>query len=81
MIEVIVPWRGGCPHREAAWRWARQRYTWPVVEAPGGDPWIKGAALMPAVESSEAEIIVMADADVWCDELPETVQAVKGGEP
>ena len=25
-VDVIVPFRGGCPHRERAWAWVRRRY-------------------------------------------------------
>lgn len=34
---------------------------------------------MPALERSEAEIVIVADADVWTDGLPEAVAAVKNG--
>lgn len=36
---------------------------------------------MPAIESSDAEVIVVADADVLCDGLPAAVSAVQGGAP
>jgi hypothetical protein len=78
-VEVVVPFRGGCPHREAAWRWCRPRYPWPVTEAIGGDPWVKATVVMPAIAASSAEIIVVADADVWCDGLEAGVRAVRGG--
>jgi hypothetical protein len=80
-VEVVVPLRtNGCPHREAAFRFCRERYTYPVVVvAPGGEPWIKAAAVMPAIEHSRAEVIVLADADVWCDGLDQAVAAVQDG--
>jgi hypothetical protein len=76
-VEVIIPWRGGCPHREAAlvWvleHWARSGYTITIAEAPEGD-WCKAAAVTPAVEASTADLIVIADADVWCDDVPAAV--------
>lgn len=84
-LEVIVPWRAGCPHREAAWRWVRARWSllgWPltIAEAPPG-PWCKAAAVMPAVEASTAELIVMADADVWCDAIVDAVTKIAAGAP
>lgn len=74
-------------HRERAWRHLAHRYAedyaaWRVTlaEAPEG-PWCKAAAVNPAVARSEAEIIIVADADVWCDGLREAVEAVKDGAP
>lgn len=77
-VEVIVPWRPGCPHRQRAWDWVRTAHegNWPVTEAPGPAPWCKAAAVTPAVEASNADIIVIADADVWCDDIPRHVAKV-----
>lgn len=82
-VEVVVPWRAGCPHREAAWAWVRARWDglgWPVTvaEAPPGR-WVKARAVMPAVEASAADVVVVADADVWCDAAPVAVEAVAQG--
>lgn len=84
-VQVVVPFRGGCPHRERAWQWVRERYAtihpdWEVVEAraPEGE-WSKGAAVNPAVEASNAEVVIQADADCWCDRLSEAVAAVEAG--
>lgn len=84
-VQVVVPFRGGCPHRERAWRWVQERYRsihpeWEVVEAPAPEgPWCKGAAINPAVEASEAEIVIQADADCWTDGLADAVAAVEAG--
>lgn len=82
---VIVPWRGGCPHRERAWAWVRARYAeshpeWPVVvvEAPEG-PWVKAAAVMPVLAAYDFDIVIVADADVWVDELGNAVRNVQDG--
>ena len=84
-VEVIVPWRSGCPHRDAAWQWAGAQWasldldlTVTVAEAPPGE-WCKAAAVTPAVRASKASIVVVADADVWCDRIPEAIQAVEDG--
>lgn len=82
-VEVIVPWRPGCPHRAAAWasllpRWAQTGWPVTVAEPPAGE-WIKAAAVNPAVERSGAHVIVVADADVWCDGTAEAVQLVAAG--
>jgi hypothetical protein len=42
--------------------------------------WCKAAAVNPAVAASRAEIIVVADADVWTDGLPAAVAGVREGE-
>jgi hypothetical protein len=87
MVAVVVPFRPGCPHRERAWAWLRQQYAnfhpdFEVIEAraPAGQ-WCKAAALNPAIEATEAEIIVQADADVWPFGLEEAIAAVRAGAP
>jgi hypothetical protein len=87
VVAVVVPFRGGCPHRERAWRWVRERYAgahpdWQVVEAeaPSG-PWNKGEAVNPAVDAVDAAIVVLADADVWTEGLSAAVRAVRAGAP
>jgi hypothetical protein len=85
-VTVVVPWRGGCIHRERAWVWVLARYTethpeWTVVlvEAPAG-PWVKAAAVMPVVTAlDEQAIVIVADADVWCDGLGNAVRNVEDG--
>lgn len=82
-VAVVVPFRGGCPHRERAWRWVREQYAgWDLVEArsPDGE-WCKAAAINPVVAATDAEIVVMADADVWTDGLQAAVDAVDAGAP
>lgn len=86
-VDVIVPWRGGCPHREAAWAWVRARYreTFPgwclrPSSAPPG-PWCKGRAVAHAAASSTADILVVADADVWTPGIGRAVLEVARGAP
>jgi hypothetical protein len=87
-VAVVVPFRGGCPHRESAWAWVRERYAtvhpeWEVIEAcPAQEgEWCKAAAVNPAVAACDAEIVVQADADVWTDGLGEAVTAIRAGAP
>jgi hypothetical protein len=84
-VAVVVPWRGGCPHRQRAWEWVRARYAeqhpgWEIVVGEGGEPWCKAEAIMPVVEATDAEIVVLADADVWCEGLERAVYAIACGE-
>lgn len=80
--DVIIPWKPGCEHRELALAHVARLYPWPVTIASSPDgPWRKAAAVTPAVERSTADIIVVADADVWCTGTAEAVQAVIDGHP
>jgi hypothetical protein len=82
IAEVIIPWRGGCPWRERALEFVRSRYDWPVIIAPAPDgAWCKAAAVTPAVEASCADVLVIADADVFTDGLDAAVEAVADGAP
>ncbi len=79
--EVVIPWRDGCPHREASFAWVKSRledhgYIVLVGEAPPG-PWIKARAVQAA--GSTADVLVIHDADVWCDGLADAVAAVEAG--
>lgn len=79
-VEVLIPFRGGCRWRERALDFVRCRYRWPVTiaSAPAG-PWCKANALMPAVAASCADVLVVADADVFTDGLTDAVDAVHSG--
>ncbi len=57
----------------------RARYSWPVTVADGPDPWVKAEAVNPAVARSRAQIIVLADADVWHSDVAAAVEAVEQG--
>lgn len=77
--EVIIPWRNGCEHRQAALTWILGRWatiTDRVTIAPlEHGPWIKAKAIWPAVLASTADVIVLADADVWNDHIPDAIAA------
>lgn len=72
-VSVLVPWRSGCPHREAAWAWVQQQYAthhpgWEIIPgacAPG--PYNRAEAILNAFETAAGDVLVVADADVWCD--------------
>jgi len=80
-VAVVIPWRDGCPHRRDALRWVTGRWAaehpaWPVVigTCPDG-PWVKAAAVTDAMTHTSAEVVVVTDADVWCDGIPAAVNA------
>ena len=80
-VEIVVPWLAGCRHREDAWRFISARHRHPVRLAPGTLPWVKALAVRPAIETSDAELVVVADADCWTDGLDQALDAVRDGAP
>ncbi len=64
-------------------RYGAEHPGWELVEATGNSAgeWCKGAVVNPAVAAIDAEIVVLADADVWPEGLVEAVDAVRGGAP
>lgn len=83
-MSVVVPWRGGCEHREASWRWLQGYYadvhpTWQIVQGdPPDGPWCKPAAILDGASRADGQVIVVVDADVWCDNIADAVTAVDG---
>lgn len=75
-VDVLVPWLEGDEHRTRALEWISDRYPWPVTLAPSPEPFCKGAALNAAISASSADVIIVADADVWCEGVESAVLAV-----
>lgn len=76
-VSVVVPFRGGCPHRETAWAWVRSKLEalgLEVIEGhcPDG-PWRKAVALADGISRASGGRLVMHDADVLCDGLAEAI--------
>lgn len=84
-VNVVIPWRPGCPHREVAlihvtqW-WAANYPTWPVTIGPWGDEsgsWRKGCAVRAAgLHPGADDVVVVADADVIPVGIGDAVAAV-----
>lgn len=78
-VSVVVPWRPGCPHREAAWAWVRDRYSaahpdWQLIVGQCLEgPFSRSKGIITAAERADADILVVADADVWCDGIGQAV--------
>ncbi len=72
---MIVPFAGTCEHRRRAWDWIRARYahhhpTWSIIiGTAASSQWSKAEAVGDALRRSTADILVIADADVWVDAL------------
>jgi len=83
-VAVVVPWRPD-PHRERLWSFLRPRWDalgYEVVEGscPVDGSWCKAVAVADGIARTQADVIVVADADVWCDGVPAAVNAVNKGE-
>jgi hypothetical protein len=84
-VHVAIPWSGDCPHRVAALSWVADRWAAAghrlTLGIPGVDHWVKALAVRNAIGDSDAEILVVADADVWSDGVPEAIARVQAGAP
>jgi hypothetical protein len=65
-VSVVVPWSPGCPHRERAWAFVRDRYDLEVIEgsSPPG-PYNRAAAILDGAAKATGDLLVIADADVF----------------
>lgn len=80
-VAVVVPCRLEDEHRAAAWSFIRSRYAehhpdWEIVTGTCDGPWIKAHAVADALTKTDAETLLIADADVWCDGLERAVDAL-----
>ena len=87
-VAVVIPWQDtGCEHRAAALAWVTAQYmrthpSWPIVlSAPPLGPWCKAAAVTPAVAAADADIVIVADADVWTTGTAAAVASIEAGAP
>jgi len=83
---VVVPWRP-TPDRTRLWEFLSQRWAaafpdWEVLEAccPDDGPWRKGVAVADGIARASHDVIVVADADVWCDGVAAAAAAVAQGQ-
>lgn len=81
MAAILIPWRPGCPHREAALTWVTGRYTaagYTVhLGSPPPGPWCKAKAIADAFTKTTEDVLVVADADVWTDGLPAAIDGLE----
>lgn len=82
---LVVPLATEDPDRLAAWEYLEGRYhrehpDWLVMigECPPG-AWCKAEAVAEAIRHSRADLLIVADADVWCEQTAEFVQKVEAG--
>lgn len=64
---VLIPHGGICPYRARALAWVVQHYQrhhpWPIHIGTSDEPWSKGAAVADALIQTDADMLVIADAD------------------
>lgn len=81
-IAVVVPHGGDCPHRYLAWGWVRAQFAkhhpgWDVVMGTTDvEGFSRTQAIRDALGRTDADTIIVSDADVWCDGLNEAVSHV-----
>lgn len=80
-VSVLVPARLDRQRRDL-WDFLRPRWEalgYEVVEGSCVGPWCKADAIADALSHATGDILVVADADVWCDGVPEAVARVRAG--
>lgn len=79
-VDVIIPFAGEDVSRKRALEWVVCHCEWRVVLGEG-DPekWCKANAVADALTLSTADVLVIADGDVWTPKVADAVAAVERG--
>jgi len=79
-VAVVFPWRAGCPWRERARQWVQSRYTelhpeWVQVlgSCNPDQPFNRAEAILDGARRVDADVYVVADADVWCPKVGRSI--------
>lgn len=85
-IGVVIPWRPSDRHRERALDWVTRRYehAFPDADIRLGScdpslPFNRAEAILDGAARSDADVLVIADSDSWCDSVNLAVMAVAMG--
>lgn len=84
-VSVLIPFTPGCPHREAAFEWVFRWYSlvlpeWEMILGASPDgPYSRSSAILDAAASATGDVLVVADADVWCDPHAAVLAALGSG--
>lgn len=83
-VQVIVPYKEVDYERARIWayietRWKEEYPDWPIIVGQCEGTWRKAVAIRDGLLKSEADIVVIADADVWCTDMERTVDALRAG--
>lgn len=82
---VLIPFAGDDPDRLLSLAWVTARYESSGYEVSIGygdvERWSKADAVEDALSKASGDLLIVADADVWCEELPLSIEAVDQGAP
>jgi hypothetical protein len=84
-VDVIVPIGEFDEHRKRAWGWVSARWdeVHPnynvILGETHASPWCKARAIRKALKGSTADILVIADADVWVENVERYVEMIDEG--
>lgn len=86
-VSVLVPFTAGtCPFRDRAWEWVSDQYAtvFPRWEIVVGEGWTEGGysrtqAILDAEGRATGDVLVVADADVWCHPGLAVLRAAEDG--
>lgn len=84
-VSVLIPFAGECPWRLRALDWVRAHYEqlgWEVIIGQG-DPgaWRKADAVADALSRATGDVLVVADADCWSNDIETAAAIVNDGTP
>lgn len=76
-VAVLVPFRGGCPYRERNWAYVHDRYERAgfdvVIGTSDAEGFSRTQAILDARAQSDADVFVIADADVVAEGLDDGI--------
>lgn len=62
-------------------RWSGLGYSCTLGEYESADRWCKALAVQQAVDATDREYLIVADADVWCDRMHDVSKSLLRGSP
>lgn len=82
---VVVPFTGTDVHRLRAWGWVEARYRtlfpeWEIVTGTYSGPFCKALAVADALTNTDADLLIVADADCWSETTGRIVEQVATGQ-
>lgn len=82
-VAAVIPYQPDGPERERAFETVAGLYETagiPVRVGTCRGPWVKASAVADGLRKTDADLLVVGDADSWCPTIADTVDAVDAGE-